>query len=281
MMARAASPLTARLLAAGLAFPEGPAFAPDGSLWAVELKGGCLVRWHDGQLTRHDVGGAPNGLAIDGTGRVWFCDSQEMAVRCFDPATQELTVKAAAVQGAALAKPNDLAFDRAGNLVFTCPGESRHKPTGYVCALRPDGAVEQVIADKFFPNGLAFSADGQRLVLAETYRHRLWVGDWNAATATWTNGRVLAEVGGPIGPDGLAFAQNGDLYVAVYGAGCIKVVTPEGRIRTELPLTGANPTNCAFDPSGRLGLVVTEAERGELLSLPVAGRGAALFDASH
>lgn len=270
-------PETAQVLLTGLAFPEGPAFAPDGSLWAVELKGESLLHLRDGELTRHAVGGGPNGIAIDGRGRIWFCDSQQLAIRCFDPATGELSVKADAVDGAPLTKPNDLAFDPAGNLVFTCPGESRREPTGYACARRPDGTVQQVITDKFFPNGLAFSADGRQLVLAETYRHRLWVGDWNPETAAWTNARVWAEVGGPVGPDGMAFAANGDLYVAVYGSGRVKVVRPDGQLRTEHPLPGQNPTNCAFDPTGRLGLVVTEAEQGLLLSLPVATRGVALF----
>ncbi len=36
------------LLLDGLHFPEGPAFAPDGSLWLVELQGGALVRYANG-----------------------------------------------------------------------------------------------------------------------------------------------------------------------------------------------------------------------------------------
>jgi sugar phosphate permease len=36
----------------GLQFPEGPAFAPDGSLWAVELHGGKLLRWEDGAVSK-------------------------------------------------------------------------------------------------------------------------------------------------------------------------------------------------------------------------------------
>jgi hypothetical protein len=38
-----------------------------------------------------------------------------------------------------------------------------------------------------------------------------------------------------------------------------------------------NPTNAAFDPTNRLGLVVTEAEKGLLLSLPEVGPGVTLF----
>ena len=40
-----------------------------------------------------------------------------------------------------LFKPNDLAFDAVGNLIFTCPDDSRTEPTGYVAILKPDGLV--------------------------------------------------------------------------------------------------------------------------------------------
>ena len=63
-----------RILADGLRCPEGPAFAADGSLWCVELRGGGLCRWRDGAITRIATGGEPNGIAIAGEGAVWFCD---------------------------------------------------------------------------------------------------------------------------------------------------------------------------------------------------------------
>ena len=40
---------TPQILAEGLAFPEGPAFAPDGSLWLVELK---VETFADGWMAR-------------------------------------------------------------------------------------------------------------------------------------------------------------------------------------------------------------------------------------
>jgi len=57
-------------LAEGLAFPEGPAFAPDGRLWWVEIEGGCLGFLDKGRVGRVAVGGRPNGAAFDDLGRV-------------------------------------------------------------------------------------------------------------------------------------------------------------------------------------------------------------------
>ena len=268
------------VLAYGLAFPEGPTFAPDGSLWAVELKNGNLVRYQAGKLNRFGVGGSPNGIAIDANGLIWFCDAGQNAIRQFDPNSEQTITIAQEVDGQPLDKPNDLAFDSANNLVFTRPGDSRKEPTGYVCIRTPDGRTCRIADGLYFPNGLAFSADGQTLFIAETYRHRLWKGNWNAERGEWTNARVWSDMEGPTGPggpDGMAVDDEGNLYVAVYGTGSIHVVAPTGQVIERLELPGQNPTNCAFDPSGQLGLVVTEAEGGQLLSVSTPMKGINLF----
>ena len=266
------------LIVDGLHFPEGPAFDSRGVLWAVELKGEGLIRWQDGALHRVPTGGGPNGIAIDSNDCVLFCDSAERAIRRYDPSTETTISLAQAVDGESLNKPNDLAFDVMGNVLFTCPGESRHEPSGYACALAPRGVVHKIATGYYFPNVLAFNNDGTQLILAETYRQRLWVGDWDAINLTWSNPRIWADgLEGAPGPDGMALGSDGRLYVAVYGSGCIFVLSIEGAIERRIELPGRNPTNCAFDPSGQLGLVVTEAEKGQLLSLPELGAGSPLF----
>jgi gluconolactonase len=265
------------VLADGLAFPEGPAFDGDGALWCVELRGGRLARWRDGRIERIPAGGAPNGLAFDRAGRLWVCDAERNAVRRFDPRTGAWETVADAADGKPLDKPNDLAFDAAGNLLFTCPGDSRREPAGYVCCRRPHGKTSRIAAGMYFPNGLALADGGTTLWVAETYRKRLWKGAWDARETRWIDPAPVADVGGAPGPDGMAVGADGNVYVAVYGAGAIRVVDPRGKIVGEYPVPGANPTNVAFDPSGRLGLVVTETERGQILALPGLGPGAALY----
>lgn len=262
----------------GLRFPEGPAFDDRGALWMVELKGRGLVHWKDQLAQRISTGGAPNGAAIDAHGRVVFCDAEECSLRRHDPLLRKTETLAGSMDGVALNKPNDLAFDAAGNLVFTCPGNSREEPSGYVCVLRRDGHLRKVAEDLYFPNGLAFTADGKELVIAETYRQRLWRGRWDASSATWIAPAVWASgLDGAPGPDGMAFGHDGALYAAVYGSGTVMKIGHTGNIVDRITLPGRNPTNCAFDPSGKLGLVITEAELGLLLSIPALGTGAPLF----
>ena len=280
--ARAAGRLSEkpRVLAAGLAFPEGPLFDGRGGLWCVELKGGGLVRLAadlSGPAERFPTGGAPNGLALGSDGRIYFTDSAMNAIRRFDPASGSIDTVVDSCAGQALDGPNDLAFDREGNLAFTCPGDSRVNPVGYVCLARRGGTCARIAEGLNFPNGLAFSADGDELVVAETYRHRLWRGRWDARAGKWLEARIWADAGGPVGPDGMAFGADGRLYVAVYGKGAVKVFDGDGSLAAAYPTPGANPTNLAFDPGSRLGLVVTEAERGELLGFSGFGKGAPLF----
>lgn len=260
-----------------LNFPEGPAFAPDGSLWCVELRGGNLIQMTPGQAKRFPTGGTPNGLAFDHLGRAWVCDAGQNAIRRFTPPTGVWETVVDQIRATPLNKPNDLAFDARGNLVFTCPGNSSREPTGYVCCLTPDGTLTQIAEGLYFPNGLAFMDDGLTLVIAETFRQRLWTGEWDAQRCLWLNPQPWADVGGSVGPDGMALGADGRMYVAVYGSGQVKAVNASGRIVQTYDMPGQNPTNVAFDPSGDLGLVVTESEKGLLLSLPDLGPGAPLF----
>jgi gluconolactonase len=267
------------VLAEGLEFPEGPAFDPQGRLWCTELGSGNLVRLEaDGTLRRYPTGGSPNGLAFDRLGRAWVPDSQQNAIRRFDTKTEAWETLLDSLDGAALQAPNDLAFDALGNLLFTCPNFASTERTGYVVCLRPDGTA-RVIGEGFYrPNGLDVVEQGKALVVADTYQKTLFKGAWDAQTAAWSDPQPWAEVGGSEGPDGMAPGADGLLYQAIYGDGVVRVVAPDGRVAAELALPGANPTNAAIDPSGQLGLVVTETEKGQLLSLPWVTPGMAIFD---
>lgn len=266
-----------RVLADGLDFPEGPAFDAAGDLWCTELKAGNLVRWSAGGLERFHVGEAVNGCAFDRDGRLWFTDSQRHVLGRFDPATGRAETVLAEAGGERLNRPNDLAFDPAGNLVVSCHADSRTEPLGWLFARAPDGSARAISRGKYFTNGIAFSADGAFFIFAETYRHRLWKARWDPAAARIVSEEVWAHIGGPIGPDGMAFDADGNLFVAVFDMSRLVVVSPAGEIVETLTLPVKRPTNCAFDPSGRLGLVVTDADRGCLMSIAVNRKGGPVF----
>jgi len=267
------------ILARDLHFPEGPAFDLYGNLWFVELHGGnlcCLGK----QVSRISANGNPNGLTIDYLCRLWICDAGTNSIRIFNQVTRDWQTVIHRINGEPLAKPNDLAFDNRGNLIFTCPGDSRQEPTGYVGCLLADGSVKKIAEELYFPNGLIFVNGGKELIVAETYRHRLLRGKWDSTNAKWIDTKPFIVVCDPVGPgpDGMALGGDGLIYVAVFATGEIKVIDLEGRIHHTYSLPNTNPTNVAFDPSQKLGLVVTEAKNGLLLNLPKIKQGAILYD---
>lgn len=265
--------MTSSPIISGLRFPEGPAFDRHKNLWCVEQKGASLVRVTGQSADRIEVGGCPNGIAIDSLQQVWFCDSGQNSIRMYNPQTGQTATILRDLAGQPLNMPNDLAFDPREQLVFTCPGPRLDSDEGYICVYTSEKKLYKIAEHFFYPNGLAFTRNGSRLIVAETGKQQLWIGDWDGEQASWTNRRVFAQTGGKIGPDGMAFDEEGYLYVAIYGSGHIRVFDPEGRHDKDLATPGMNPTNCAFDPFQRWGLVVTEAETGTLIHFPVSRKG--------
>jgi gluconolactonase len=117
-----------------------------------------------------------------------------------------------------------------------------------------------------YPNGLAFSPDFKKLFVAETSTKRIWVGDWNESSSSWLNVEEFCYTGGSVGPDGIAIAENGFLYAAIYGSSQVKIFDQNGSLSGSILVPGKNPTNCAFDPFGKLGLVITESQQGNIFS---------------
>jgi gluconolactonase len=261
---------TSRTIARGFAFPEGPAFDREGTLYLVNLEGGYLSRLRPLERPEifHHTGGRPNGLAIHPDGGLYVADAGLAAILRIDPRSREQRVVCRAHRGASLRGPNDLCFDRAGNLYFTDPlGSTAEEPTGRLYRLTPEGHVTLVADDLAFPNGLCLDADERVLYLAETRRHRVHACGLSASGSI-TAWRTHAEVEG--GPDGMALDVAGNLYVALYGRSAVGVIPSEGGRVDELAVDGPNPTNVAFH--GR-DLYVTEASRGTLQVLSVGVEG--------
>jgi len=64
----------------------------------------------------------------------------------------------------------------------------------------------------------------------------------------------------------MAFGSDGNLYVAHYGGGHVRVIGPSGQILTSLPAGGPTPTNVAFWHDS---LYVTEGQSGSIYRLDI------------
>jgi len=259
----------ATVFATGFACPEGPCCdGTDGDLFVVDWAMGvvrCVTP--NGRVTDFiDTGGMPAGACFGSDAHLYVCDTGRKQV--LEIAHDGIIrVAASDYHGKPFLGPNDCAYSANEVLYFSdADGLQPVEPCGCVYLLRPDGAVE-LFADGFaFPSGLAISADGDHLFLAETFArriHRFSLDERGHATEQ----RVFAEFDGGIGPNGLALDKHGNLYVAHFGKGVVAVLDQEGQVLAELPTQGFLPTNLTFWNGS---LFVTELERGHIMRLDIA-----------
>ena len=285
-----------RVLCSDLQEPEGPVCLPDGEIYVVEMAHArnCVSRI-DVQGRRHLVGhpgGRPNGLAIDGEGNLWVAGGGGERLVWMRPDGTIIDTYGGP-EGRPYLWPNDMVFGENGLLYMT---DSGIDPNAFVDGqsiradfrtCRYDGRVFEIdprnghvlrLLDSGlrFPNGIALDADGRlyvnEMITGNIYRYDL------ASSATPERamfGNVIdGSPDGFVGPDGMAFGDDGRLYCAVFGQGNVTVLDRDGSVADRIPTCGSRPTNIAFCEGPTGGAVVTASDAGclEWLGLPCRGR---------
>jgi sugar lactone lactonase YvrE len=187
-------------LAGGGAFFESPRWHA-GRLWVSDYwRHQVLTIAPDGAAeTVAEVPGSPSGLG-------WLPDGTLLVVSMLD--TKLLRVEnGATVQHADLSahsgpQSNDMVVDAAGrayvgSIDFTALAEL---PTTNLLRVDPDGSVSVAADDLSFPNGMAISADGATLIVAESWAQRLTAFDVRP-DGSLANRRAWAEFGAPPAAD--------------------------------------------------------------------------------
>lgn len=289
-----------KTFAADLGFPEAPLLLPDHSFLFVEMDPakGCVTHMSNDGRSREVLAttGRPNGLARDRNGTIWIAETAQRAVL-----RMTMDGKCEVFANASGAEPflflNDLAFSPNGDLYVTDSGILLDEiaPGG---VLRPDyrdltydgrvyridvrtAQVEIVDRGLQFTNGIAFGPDSA-LYVAETLSGNIYRYDCSGGHAVGprqTFGNVIehfnpAELKGP---DGMKFAADGSLYVAVFGQGDITVLGARGEVLRRIKTGGALPTNLAFGRTGAQQIYVTEVETGSVQVFDVGVDGLQLY----
>ena len=266
------------IFASGLRGPEGPAFDRAGNLYVTELEGGTVQRIApDGTVSAFvRTGGRPNGSAFHRNGDLYIADASLGAVFRVPPDGRPYMFADAGEE--AFRNPNDLAFDRQGGLYLTDPVMNGGDPDGRVYYVRPDGDISLFAEGLRFPNGVALTPDGDHLMVAETRTGAIHEFTLDAP-GSYAQRRVRVELEhGPErgGPDGMAFTEDGFLYVAIARFGAVVVIDPDDNLVERIEPGGGFPTNVAFGGGERRTLFITEIETGTVRTFDTARRGAVL-----
>lgn len=200
-------------------------------------------RWRDGQLWFSDWGaGRVFSVAADGTPTVeaevasfpmcidFLPDGRLLVVSSADRQLLRREPDGSLVPHADLAalstKPwNDIAVDGRGNAYVNSIGfdfpEEEFAP-GIVVLVTPDSKVIPVADGLAFPNGMAITADGSTLIVAESYAEQL-TAYHIADDGTLSDRRVWATTTGDH-PDGICLDATGAVWYADVGnQHCVRV----------------------------------------------------------
>lgn len=231
-------------------FLEGPDFAPDGSLWCVDIPHGRIFsvspqgEWR--LACRYDAW--PNGLKVQGDGSLIVADHRHGLIE-IDPRTGRRRELLARRHSQGFIGLNDLHLAADGAVWFSDQGQSGlHDPSGRVYRWSRSGAPDCVLDRLPSPNGLRLSADGRTLWVAVTRDNAVWRAPLVGAAAQPSKVGRFASFYGPVGPDGLHLDAAGRLWVCLPGADTVWVLDMRGelRLRVRFP-AGALPTNVALD----------------------------------
>ncbi|WP_251032674.1 SMP-30/gluconolactonase/LRE family protein [Bacillus sp. ISL-7] len=263
-------------VATGSGFMEGINFDRSGNIWMVSPPTGEIIKVEDDKISIIEkyAGLLPVGAKFHKDGRLFITDVTG-TLYAYDPTTGDRTTIVDSYNGSPLKGLNDLVFDQDGGLYFTEPmGSSATKPTGRVFYLPPNSKEPVLFQEGIaYPNGIAISANGQRVYISEFATNRIIsVPSKNAKDARETP-FVFGQFEGGIGPDGLAVDTEGNLYVAHFQAGEIVVLDASGFKYGTIRLPkdeGTFTTNLTFHNGY---LYITESSKNEVWRIEVKKDG--------
>lgn len=284
-------------LAEGFNWSEGPVWVPkENSLLFSDTKEGIAYRWRaadgitvflnpSGFTGEHYDGREPgsNGLTLDPQGRVVLAQHGDRRIARLNPDGKTFTTVADRYDGKRFNSPNDLCYDRRGNLYFTDPpygvGPSTKIELDFqgIFRVSPDGKVTLLSKELARPNGIGLSPDERTLyvgnsdsarpvILAFDLRSDGTVGP----SRVFFDAKPLNAQGRRGALDGMDVDAEGNLWTT--GPGGVLILSPAGKLLGAIHPGMAN-ANTAFGGDDGTTLYITAG--AALLRIKTKVRGAA------
>jgi len=268
------------VIAAGFGHLEGPVWCRDSSYLLVnDTKAQTIYKWspktglakfleHTGYTGRLPYSEEPgsNGMTIDQRGQLIICDHGDRRI-----ARMPLVGRGGKrtvtdnVAGKRYNSPNDVVVHPNGSLYFSdppygLPGKendpSRETTANGVYRVAPSGQVTLLTNELKYPNGLAFSADGKLLYVAQSDSLKPLLMVYPVKTdGSLGKGRVYFDATSlpRLRPkeviDGLKTDREGNVWAT--GPGGLLIISPAGKLLGRID-TGEVISNCSWGDDGTM-----------------------------
>lgn len=288
--------------ATSLAFTEGPAVDGEGNVFFSDILNNRIMRLAtDGTCeVFRQPSGRTNGQTFDAAGRLYHCEGAEFGpgggrrVTRTDLSSGEYEVLTERYDGVRYNAPNDICIDGRGRAYFTdpCYGDRSQMEMEIegVYRIDTDGTVTRIIQqpDIERPNGIAVTQDSRTLYLVDSCptmggNRKIWGFDLDEG-GNPSNQRVVFDFAPGRGGDGMRLDVEGNLYVAAGIAQPrgehetadvppgIYVISPEGQLKSRIPIGEDVLTNLAFGgPDGKT-LYITAGKTLFTTRVAIAGQ---------
>ncbi|SDF55163.1 Sugar lactone lactonase YvrE [Mucilaginibacter pineti] len=141
-----------------------------------------------------------------------------------------------------------------------------------------DGSLKKAIDETSVSNGICWTKDHQTMYHTDSFEYNIKVYDFDLQNGHISNGRIAVEFtkGTGIMPDGMCIDEDGMLWVAIWGGGCVNRYNPlSGELTGKVTVAAPHVTSCAFGGSGLKQLLITTAIDGltkdQLKQFPYSG----------
>ena len=240
---------------------EGPAVAPDGSIYFSDIPFGKNL----GRILRFDPktkettvfakdSRKSNGLVFDSEGRMIACEGADFGGRQisrWDIKTGKRSTIVDNYMGKKFNSPNDLCLDRKGRIYFSDPRyvghESRELTRQAVYRLDNDGSLIEITHEVAKPNGIVLSPDERTLYVGDHDNGadrtdpgatppspgtmRVYAFPLGSDGKISGRRRTVIDFGNEKGVDGITVDRQGNLYLTAHRqtAPGVIIVDPNGK----------------------------------------------------
>lgn len=181
---------------------------------------------------------------------------------------------------------NDVIADPEGR-VF-CGTMATGDIPGKLYRLDTDRSIRAVAEGIGCSNGMGFTPDLRSMYYTDSFKHEIYLYDYDRATGEISNQRLFARLPNDLGfPDGMTVDAEGCLWSAVWDGGCVLRFTPDGSEIQRVAVPAKKVSSVTFGGPDCADLYVTTAggdkksaedpHAGALFRLRDAGKGVPEF----